>query len=323
MANQTFIDELAKKLQSIGTLKAVGETWISIDGTVPAGGVPYCGQTVTRAMYADLFAWATAAGKVKTETEWQAHAAANGGNCPYYSSGDGSTTFRMPAVVAYLKGATSASEAGTYKAEGLPDHKHFLTNTGSDGYTNYGYAKIYSVGTGGWQYVDEAKDKIGNASESNSIYGNSDHVQPETFTVLVGVYAVGIIANIGGTDVTAIQTALAALETTAVKSVNGINPVAGNVQLGGLLGLPDWSTYAQQTETQFTATSNGMVILLTTGGGNRATSSIYVNEHLAANLVQPDEGYGGHRDSALAIVAKGNSVRIVNQGGTWYFVAFA
>lgn len=191
---------------------SLGDTWISFDSSVPAGGVPFCGQTVTRAMYQDLLDWATAQGKVKSETEWQSIASANGGNCPYYSSGDGSTNFRMPAVLGYFKGAASASEGGTYKAEGLPDHKHFLTATGSDGYTHYGATKIYSVGTGGWSYVDQAKDKIGNASEDNSIYGSSSHVTPETYTVLVGVYA-GTYSNEGSIDVAGLQTTVAALET--------------------------------------------------------------------------------------------------------------
>lgn len=191
---------------------SLGDTWISFDSSVPAGGVPFCGQLVTRDMYQDLLDWATAQGKVKTESEWQSIASANGGNCPYYSSGDGSTNFRMPAVLGYFKGAASASEGGTYKAEGLPDHKHFLTATGSDGYTYYGATKIYSVGTGGWQYVDQAKDKIGDASEDNSIYGNSSHVTPETFTVLVGVYA-GAYTNEGFVDIAGLQTAVAVLET--------------------------------------------------------------------------------------------------------------
>lgn len=199
----------------------LGDTWISFDGSVPAGGVPFCGQTVTRALYADLFAWATAQGKVKTESEWQAHAAANGGNCPYYSSGDGSTTFRMPAVVAYLKGAASASQAGTYTAEGLPDITGKVTSVSQtfglgDGTCEGAFSK--DTGHNGSHTptnVDNTETGILNfaASDSNEIYGKSAHVTPETYTVLVGVYAVGVISNVGSTDVSAIQTALAAVET--------------------------------------------------------------------------------------------------------------
>lgn len=240
-----FIDELAKKLQGIGTLKGVGETWISFDGSVPAGGVPFCGQTVSRALYADLWAWVQAQGKVKTESEWQSLYSSQNGNCQYYSDGDGSTTFRMPAVVGYLKGAANASGAGAYIAEGLPDPKQALflrmdlltapadaerrDECGSDG-----YSMISSSGSD--EYIYKMKSNMGVGyggfiENDNPIYGSSEHITPETFTVLVGVYAVGIVTNLGGADVTAIQTTLAELETSVVKTVNGQAPTAGNIDV--------------------------------------------------------------------------------------------
>lgn len=161
--NQEFIYKLAEKLQKVGTIHAIGETWISFDSSIPAGGVPFCGQLVSRAAWADLFAWATAQGKVKTETEWQAHASANGGNCPYYSSGDGSTNFRMPKIVGYMKGT------------------------------------------------------------------NSEHVTPETYNVIVGVYAVGIVTRTGSTDLDAVLTGIAQAEETANNVSNELANNLGNL----------------------------------------------------------------------------------------------
>lgn len=218
MTSEEFISQFAEKLQAIGTLHAIGETWFSIDGSIPAGGVPFCGQTVTRAMYADLFAWATAQGKVKTEVEWQSIATANGGNCPYYSDGDGSTTFRMPAVVSYLKGATSASNAGQYEAQGLPEIKgRWITQGPEYNYTSasgaiskirnndsYGYGHGQGANSAGFSF---------SASKSNPIYGNSSDVTPETYTVLIGVYAFSIATNVGNTDIGNLTSALASLET--------------------------------------------------------------------------------------------------------------
>lgn len=202
----------------------LGDTWISIDGSVPAGGVPFCGQTVTRALYTDLYAWAQSNGKVKTESEWQSYAAANGGNCPYYSDGDGSTTFRMPCVKAYLKGATSASNAGKYTQEGLPDPQLELwmrtdaTGVGADtSYGSSGMALYDSPGTD--EYVTRASVQTGSnffgyIDVENSIYGRSSNVVPETFTVLIGVYAIGEIGEIGrSADVSDILSAVAAVET--------------------------------------------------------------------------------------------------------------
>lgn len=210
------VKKVLNYLKSSGGGHSLGDTWISFDSSIPAGGVPFCGQLVTRAMYADLFAWAQEQGKVKTESEWQAHASANGGNCPYYSDGDGSTNFRMPAVAAYLKGATSASEGGTYKAQGLPDatgqlglwgtEKQYSTASGAfsknSGQMDYGQGHEYGPGL-------IADFSLAN---SNPIYGNSQDVTPETYTVLVGVYA-GSYSNTGEIDVAALQTAMAALET--------------------------------------------------------------------------------------------------------------
>lgn len=210
------VKKVLNYLKSSGGGHSLGDTWISFDSSIPAGGVPFCGQLVTRAMYADLFAWAQEQGKVKTESEWQAHASANGGNCPYYSDGDGSTNFRMPAVVAYLKGATSASEGGTYKAQGLPDATGRLGLWGTE--KQYCTASgAFSKNSGQMSYGqghDPCAGLIADFSlaNSNPIYGNSQDVTPETYTVLVGVYA-GSYSNTGEIDVAALQTAMAALET--------------------------------------------------------------------------------------------------------------
>lgn len=212
--NEEFINNLADKLQKIGTLHAIGETWISIDSTIPAGGVPFLGQLVNRSVWADLFAWATAQGKVKSETEWQSYASANGGNCPFYSDGDGSTTFRMPKIVGYIKGAADLSEAGGYTAEGLPnitgEHCGIEAYSGASGC--FYHLSTLSTGSGD---SDNDNRKIGfDASRSSSIYGNSNHVTPETSVVLFGVYAVGVVANVGSVEATQFLSGLATLEAT-------------------------------------------------------------------------------------------------------------
>lgn len=224
VASLLTADSTVKKvlnyLKSSGGGHSLGDTWISIDGSIPAGGVPFCGQLVTRAMYADLFAWAQEQGKVKTESEWQAHASANGGNCPYYSDGDGSTNFRMPAVVAYLKGATSASNAGQYTKQGLPNVTGVLGRLTGEHNTDPGqFEGAFAVNSalnlnhGGVDGATNARNVDFDASRCSSIYGNSLNVTPETYTVLTGVYAIGEIGNVGGADVSDILSAVAAIET--------------------------------------------------------------------------------------------------------------
>ena len=221
--DEQFVNELAKALRKVGTIHTVGEEWVSYIGEIPVGGVPYCGQMCTRSTYSALWSYAQSKGLVKTEAEWQQIANANGGNVPYYSSGDGSTTFRMPKMVGYVKGASSQSVAGDYVAEGLPNITGTFKLTRGDDIP----ARAHS-GTGAF-YVDSSTETtimdnslfggISNgtmgldASRSNSIYGNSDHVTPETSTVMFGVYAFGAIVETGSLDATTLATGLATLES--------------------------------------------------------------------------------------------------------------
>lgn len=119
-----FVNNLAKALLGFSTAHSVGEEWCSFTDTVPVGGLRYAGQMVTRETYADLWAYAQAQGLVKTEAEWQTLSA--NGYVPYYSDGDGSTTFRMPkksgsmaGVFAFGKIANSGELDATTLATGL------------------------------------------------------------------------------------------------------------------------------------------------------------------------------------------------------------
>lgn len=202
----------------------VGDEWHSFTGQIPTGGVPYCGQEVTRATYADLWVYAQNNGLVKTESEWQALNTSQNGNVPFYSSGDGSTTFRMPKVVGYIKGSASQSDAGSYATEGLPNI------SGSFGGMGNRMAYTVSERKGAFKYYGtNPADTVGalnearsgyqtyfavsfDASRSSSVYGSSTHVTPETSVVLFGVYAFGEITNVGTLDADTLATGLATLE---------------------------------------------------------------------------------------------------------------
>lgn len=222
-----------KQPDSVGNIEIparnVGDEWHSFTGQIPVGGVPYCGQEVTRATYADLWSWVQAQGLVKTEDEWQALNTSQKGNVPFYSEGDGSTTFRMPKVVGYIRGAASQSEAGSYAAEGLPNivgqdslgwscvNDGLLTNGGTVSGALLG-SKVTAYGALAYQATSFAVNEtvpygVGfDASRSNSIYGNSEHVTPETSVILFGVYAFGEITNVGALDADTLATGLATLE---------------------------------------------------------------------------------------------------------------
>lgn len=319
MSEQTFIQQLAEKLRAIGSLKAVGDTWISFDSNVPAGGVPFCGQTVSRTVYADLWAWAQAQGKVKTETEWQAHATANGGNCPYYSDGDGSTTFRMPCVIGYLKGSNVTTDGGKYKPQKLPNLKgKYSARMGMGSIIND--STVEGVFERGEQVNSNAQiaSATGNASSTllfnahnyDDRYEDGADVQPETFHVLVGVYAVGVITNINNTDVSQLQTGLATLEANTVKSVNGKTPTSGNVEVDiptNIWGLPT-DNIVTEAGSEFTAEKNGYYAANRNGTGS---GNIKINGILWC--YPNDYGYG------FIPFKKGDKITTSGLSGQRYF----
>lgn len=289
-----FIEELTKKLRAIGSLKAVGDTWVSFDSSVPPGGVPFCGQTVSRALYADLLTWATEQGKVKTEEEWQTYAAANGGNCPYYSEGDSLTTFRMPCVLGYLRGSSVTTDGGKYKPQALPiptlknyirqDVTSLSTNGATDKWGNDGATTGSNSSSNDEYMIDSSTLPNGNLFciseiEENDIYkADCDKVTPETFHVLVGVYAVGVITNINNTDVSQLQTGLATLEANTVKTINNKAPTAGNINISAW-GKPN-DEYLDVSDTSiwpYTAPRSGVLYVREYSGSNAYAVEILVN----------------------------------------------
>lgn len=60
---------------------------------------------------------------VKTQTQWQTEATANGGICGFFSNGNGTTTFRVPNLDnAFLR--PDSRIVGSYQADALQGHKH-------------------------------------------------------------------------------------------------------------------------------------------------------------------------------------------------------
>lgn len=226
MHNADFVNALKEALNGLRTVHMVGEEWVSYVGDIPTGGVPYCGQEVNRSTYSALWSYAQAQGLVKSESEWQSWASSHGGNVPYYSSGNGSSTFRMPRLVGYVRGASSQSESGSYVKEGLPnitgDLKSFnsssqynklTTNSVASGSLFVANAET-SAGQIGYSTTSSTGGSLGlDASRSSPIYGNSSHVTPETSCVLFGVYAFGEISNVGSLDASTLATGLARVES--------------------------------------------------------------------------------------------------------------
>lgn len=189
--------------------------------TPPDGAIQCNGAAYNRALYTDFFAYATSKGWVKTETEWQSIAKANGGYCPYYSQGDGSTTFRTPKFAPFMQVAIASGDVGKYHREGLPNIQGRSDLGGIFSHASFSGAIKTEKNVGdatGATHVNAGGDQrvriTFNASSSNSIYGRSSTVQPEAHGWMICVVVAGQATNIGSVDVGNVMSAVAQVQAS-------------------------------------------------------------------------------------------------------------
>lgn len=200
---QDILDEIEARKDYYGV--PIGFEYFQMNPNIPQGSLPLFGGEYSRDTYSDLWAWVqTQTGYLKTEAEWQTLSTSNNGNVPYYSDGDGSTTFRVPSLKCWIKGANgTVSEVGSYLEAGLPNITGTFNPWGEGASTNTATGVFASVESSqyGWGASTGRDSDNGlidfNASRSNSIYGNSNTVQPESIVGLWLVKAYGTIVDTG------------------------------------------------------------------------------------------------------------------------------
>lgn len=225
--------------------------------TPPDGSIIVNGSTYSRTLYADLWTYISSKSDwVKTESEWQSIASANGGYCPYYSDGNGSTTFRTPKFAPYQKIALASGDAGKYYGAGLPNITGKSWSATWRGFTDVSYGAFYSTienpsATAGSSIQADYNNDWWNfdASRSNSIYGNSTTVTPESNEWLVCVVAFGKATNVGNVDVANVMSAVGTVQsnltnyiTTTDGVVNGrinFNIYGTDDHIGEIVALND------------------------------------------------------------------------------------
>ena len=113
----------AYDLDKMGGGLPVGHEYFSMNPNIPQGSLPLLGGEYSRTTYSDLWNWVqTQTGYCISEADWQTMATANNGNVPFYSSGNGTTTFRVPSLKCWVKGANGdITEVGSYLEAGLPN----------------------------------------------------------------------------------------------------------------------------------------------------------------------------------------------------------
>lgn len=179
--------------------------------TPPDGCIQCNGSTYSRVLYEDFWNYISSKGWVKTEGEWNSIASANGGYCPYYSTGDGSTNFRTPKFAPFMQVAIASANVGTYYRAGLPNIKGDLP---------VGENSAKKTPISGAFYQNGSNTSLGlgsdndnqlahfDASRSNPIYGRSTTVQPESHEWMICVVVAGQATNIGSVDVGNVMSAV-------------------------------------------------------------------------------------------------------------------
>lgn len=163
--NDAAIYDLLNLIVPIGTVLPFAGT-----GTISSYFLLCNGDEIERAQYSKLFT-------VIGET---------------YGKGDGITTFKLPNLTGrFIEGYTD--QVGLYKAAGLPNITGELDygyGYGAIGFTTTHPGKVEGAFVAGAKkdYSLTGGSYIGNnllfdASKSNSIYGNSDTVQPNSITM--------------------------------------------------------------------------------------------------------------------------------------------
>ena len=259
--------------------------------TPPDGAIQCDGATYNRSLYKDFFAYATEKGWVKTEAEWQSIARSNGGFCPYYSQGNGSTTFRTPKFAPFMQVAIASGNVGKYHQAGLPN----ITGT----FTEHGNTSGMEC-TGA--FTGEPRIEIGsnsggardggrvtmNASLSSSIYGASATVQPESHEWMICVVVAGQATNLGSVDMADVLTTVAQVQAD-------VSQVQADVD-----AIPRPNAYVTKTWRSGTewyrVWSDGWIEQGGHGTGGTCTfNKPFSNTNYTFN-VQPSSGYKAHPD---------------------------
>lgn len=189
------------------------------------------GDLLNRAAYPDFWEWIQETAPLISEAEWQAQAAVQS-SVGYYSSGDGSTTFRVPKIVDFSRGTDVGRPVGTYQEDMFKLHDH-------EGENQKG-----NVQGGSGEYVYNGITGGATPSGSNAVVPEGgDETRPKSITMLWCVKAFGAAVNQGAVDITALANEMANKANRS--EVQHIAILTGTIAHGGTIPLPAGYTAEQ------------------------------------------------------------------------------
>lgn len=313
-------------------MKSVGDLWFGFDAkSKPAGVLLYAGEEVSRGAYGDHWNFISNGNRtIITEIEWQAQVAADG-FCPYFSSGDGSTTYRMPLVKGvHPKFVAALAEAGQHIKAGAPNIGGKFGRLARNLSAQIGYPQ--SEGALYWESSNISEEHNSNstskspsgfivldASLANPIYGNADTIQPPALTCLIGEWVVGSVATLGEADAESLLAGQTLLDSKVGALQNGSGfSVAGKAEIVGW-GMPDYTagvelTLPSSTQRTYVCPTDG-VLVYNMLGFNRTWARLIVNDVEIAATSSPNNAVYWPLNGYLP-VQKGDVVKYIATNNT-------
>lgn len=205
------------------------------------------GALVSRATYPELWTWVQANAPLISETDWQTQAAAQS-SVGAYSTGDGSTTFRLPRILDYVRGGLIA-DVGKWQGDAIRNITGSITTagggfitaaTGTFATSNAYNPQSFAPGSGS-AYRDFSFD-------ASRLVATADENRPKTVKMLYCVKAFDATTNQGLIDITALANGMAA----KVNVVEYVADHAKSLTANGYQKLPSgliiqWGTTAAIT----------------------------------------------------------------------------
>lgn len=190
------------------------------------------GSLVSRELYKDLWEWVqTKPSMLLTEEEWQSALTANEGlACNCYSTGDGSTTFRLPKESVIILPNPNPSNINKFSTDTQRNITGSIGELFAPDPPNTSGAFTETVS----RHIHVINDEVANhiwkidfdASRSVGTEHTGSEVKPKTITKLPVVYAFGSVYNSGGIDISDIMGTVNDLVATKhIKTFNDLSQI--------------------------------------------------------------------------------------------------
>lgn len=278
-----------------------------LDGTLLSGDGAYADYV---AMMGELYNADPTATCWTTESDWQTSVTTYG-ECGKFVYDSVNNTLRLPKIASFVQATTTASELGTLVEAGVPNIEGGPVTSGviwqGSGTSQVGALKAeYGIGgtagptTGGYSGINVSL----NASNSNSIYGNSNTVQPQA----IKYYFYIVVGTISKTDIQIdIDNVLTDLNGKADKDLSNVTaPTQAFKNMSVGWGMPDYSAKIQITASPFIAPSDGIVYL------NTLSTERYDLITVNSIGISRSGGNSNNGNSTTIIVNVGDKITIEN-----------